>query len=129
MDVTFAETISHCWMMNTGHTWHKLDVQSLDVVLGSFVISWMSHFLLTTPGRLHNTIYNFSPFLDNGSECGSLESQSLRNGFVTIPRLTDVNGFGSQLFLTFFRYIFVAYCTFSERSFQHELKKCNAFSQ
>lgn len=37
----------------------------------------------------------FSPFVD-ASECGSLESQSLRNGFVTLSRLID---FISHLFL------------------------------
>ena len=45
----------------------------------------------------------FSPFVDNGSHCGSLESQSFRNGFITFSRLIDLNYFLSHLFLNFFR--------------------------
>ena len=40
--------------------------------------------------------------MDNGSHWGSLESQSLRNGFVTLSRLIDVNDFVSHPFLNFF---------------------------
>ncbi len=83
---------------------------SLDVVLGSFMTSWMSRrcalgFILVgvkTPGKVHHC-YKFSPFVDNGSDHGSLESQSLRNGFITLSRLIHVNFFFSHLFLNFFR--------------------------
>ncbi len=44
-----------------------------------------------------------SPFVDNGSDHGSLESQSLRNGFITLSRLIHFNYFVSHLFLNFFR--------------------------
>ncbi len=43
------------------------------------------------------------PFVDNGSERGSLESQSLRNGFITLSRLIHVNYFVSNLFFNLFR--------------------------
>uniref|UniRef100_A0A671M3H4 MRE11 homolog A, double strand break repair nuclease n=1 Tax=Sinocyclocheilus anshuiensis TaxID=1608454 RepID=A0A671M3H4_9TELE len=44
----------------------------------------------------------FLPFVNNGSHCGSLESQSFRNGFITFSRLIDLNYFLSHLFLNFF---------------------------
>lgn len=47
---------------------------------------------------------SFSPFVDNGSHRGSLESQSLRNGFVTLSTLIDVSDFISHPFGKFFRW-------------------------
>lgn len=64
---------------------------SLDVVLGSFMTSWMSRrcalgvILVGRP--LLGRFITVSPFVDNGSDHGSLESQSLRNGFITLSRL------------------------------------------
>ncbi len=55
-----------------------------------------------TPGKVHHCS-KFSPFVDNGSDCGLLESQSLRNGFITLSRLIHVNNLVSHLFLNFFR--------------------------
>ncbi len=84
---------------------------SLDVVLGSFMTSWMScHCALgvilvgqpLTPGKVHHCS-TFSPFVDNGSDHGSLESQSLRNSFITLSRLINVNYFVAHRFLNFFR--------------------------
>ncbi len=84
---------------------------SLDVVLGSFMTSWMScHCALgvilvgqpLTPGKVHHC-FTFSPFVDNGSDHGSLESQSLRNSFITLSRLINVNYFVAHRFLNFFR--------------------------
>lgn len=46
------------------------------------------------PGKVHHCS-EFSLFVHNGSHRGSLEPQSLRNGFVT----PDVNDFLSQLFV------------------------------
>ncbi len=70
---------------------------SLDVVLGSFMTSWMSRRCTwsnfgrpATPGKIHHCS-EFSPFVDNGSDHGSLEYQSLRNGFITLSRLIHVN--------------------------------------
>ncbi len=68
---------------------------SLDVVLGSFMTSWMSRrcalgvILVGRPLLVHHCS-KFSPFVDNGSDRGSLESQSLRNGFITLSRLMHV---------------------------------------
>ncbi len=64
---------------------------SLDVVLGCFMTSWMSCrctlgvILVDWPllQKVHHCS-KFSPFVDNGSDHGSLESQSLRNGFNSI---------------------------------------------
>ncbi len=56
---------------------------------------------LPTPGKVHHCSM-FSPVVDNGSHCGSLESQSFRNGFITFSRLIDLNYFLSHLFLNFF---------------------------
>ncbi len=82
---------------------------SLDVVLGSFMTSWMSRRCTrsnfgrpATPGKIHHCS-EFSPFVDNGSDHGSLEYQSLRNGFITLSRLIHVNYFVSHLFLNFLR--------------------------
>ncbi len=72
---------------------------SLDVVLGSFMTSWMSHrcslgvILVGRPSWKGSTLFQSSPFMDNGSDRGSLESQSLRNGFITLSRLIHVNYF------------------------------------
>ncbi len=83
---------------------------SLDVVLGSFTTSWMSHcctlgvILVDQPllGRFTNHhCSKFSPFVDD-SDHGSLESQSLRNGFITLSSLIS-QLFVSHLFLNFFR--------------------------
>ncbi len=83
---------------------------SLDVVLlffydlldESLLRSWGNFGRLATPGKVHHCS-KFSPFVDNGSDHGSLESQSLRNGFITLSRLIHVNYFVSHLFLNFFR--------------------------
>ncbi len=67
---------------------------SLDVVLSSFITSWMrlrwlilvmfGHFdRPATSGKFHHCS-KFSPFVDNGSARGSQESQSLRNGFIIV---------------------------------------------
>ncbi|MED6231439.1 hypothetical protein ATANTOWER_007779 [Ataeniobius toweri] len=45
----------------------------------------------TTSGKVHHCSM-FSPFADNGSHCGVIESQSLRCGFVSRHRLI-VNNF------------------------------------
>lgn len=42
-------------------------------------------------------------FEDNGAHCDSLDSQSLRIGFITLSRLTNVNNFASHMFLSCFR--------------------------
>ncbi len=48
--------------------------------------SWRNFGRLATPGKVHHCS-KFSPFVDNGFDRGSLESQSLINGFITLSRL------------------------------------------
>ncbi len=73
--------------------------------MGSFVTSWMSRRcalgVIWSAGHSWegSPLFMFSPFVDNGSHCGSLESQSFRNGFITFSRLIDLNYFLSHLFL------------------------------
>ncbi len=57
--------------------------------------------LSATPGKVHH-VSEFSPFVDNGSDRGSLEPQRLRNGFIPPSRLIHVNYLVSHLFLNFF---------------------------
>ena len=75
---------------------------ALEVVLDELLIhSWSNSGRPASPGKVHHCSM-FSPIVDNGSHWGSLESQSLGNGFVTLSRLIDVNCFVSHLFLNFF---------------------------
>ncbi len=73
-----------------------------DLLDESSLRSWSNFGRPATTGKVHHC-YKFSPFVDNGSDRGSLESQSLRNGFITLSRLIHVNYFVSHLFLNFFR--------------------------
>lgn len=54
-----------------------------------------------SPGNVHRCSI-FSPFVDNVSHFGSLESQIFRNDFRTFSRLMDLIYFFSHLFLNFF---------------------------
>ncbi len=63
--------------------------------------SWINFGRPFAPGKVHHC-YKFSPFVDNGSDHGSLESHSLRNGFITLSRLIHVNYFFCLLFFNFF---------------------------
>lgn len=67
---------------------------SSGVHLGSFVSSWTSRWFgwPAPPGKVHH----FSLFVDNDFHYGSLESLILRNGFLTLSRLTDFNNFVSH---------------------------------
>ncbi len=56
--------------------------------------SWINFGRLTTPGKVHRR-YKFSPFVDDCSDCGSLEFQSLGNSFITLPRLIELVCFSS----------------------------------
>ncbi len=73
--------------------------------MGSFMTSWMSRHcalgvILATPGKVHHCS-KFSLFVDNGSDRGSLELQSLRNSFITLSKLIRQLFY---LFLNFFRF-------------------------
>ncbi len=109
MDAVFAQSLSYCWIMNTDLNWGKWGLQFFRCcswffydLLWVVVRSWSNFGRPATPGKIHHC-YKFSPFVDNGSDSGSLESQSLRNGFITLSRLIQVNYFVSHLFLNFFR--------------------------
>lgn len=53
---------------------------------------------MLTPEKVH-CCSRISLFADNDSHNGSLESQSLRNCFVTLSRLIDINDFVSPVSL------------------------------
>ncbi len=110
MDADFAQSLSYCWIMNTDLNWGKwgqffrccsgfvyylLDELSLR--------SWINFGRPATPGKVHHYCSKFSLFVDNGSDRGSLEFQSLRNAFLNLSRLIYVNYFVSHLFLNIFR--------------------------
>lgn len=48
--------------------------------------------VLPAPGEVHRCS-KVSPIVGDDSDCGSLESQSLRNGSVTFPRLMSMTLF------------------------------------
>ncbi len=110
MDAVFAQSLSYCWIMNTDLNWGKWGLQFFRCCSGFFydlldessLRSWSNFGRPATPGKVHHC-YKFSPFVDNGSDHGSLESQSRRNCFITLSRLIHVNYFVSHLFLNFFR--------------------------
>ncbi len=109
MDAVFAQSLSYCWFMNTDLNWGKWGLQFFRCFYGFFydlldessLRSWSNFGRPATPGKDHHC-YKFSPFVDNGSDRGLLESQSLRNGFITLSILIHVNYFVSHLFLNYF---------------------------
>ncbi len=110
VDAVFAQFLSYCWILNTDLNWGKWGLQIFRCCYGFFYdlldessLRSLSNFgRPATPGKVHHCS-KFSPFVDNCSDRGSLESQSLRNGFITLSRLIHVNYFVSHLFLNFFR--------------------------
>ncbi len=110
MDAVFVQSLSYCWIMNTDLNWGNWSLQFFrfcsgffyDLLDESLLRSWSNFGRPATPGKVHHCS-KFSPFVDNGSDRGSLESQHLRNAFITLSRLIHVNYFVSHLFLTFFR--------------------------
>ncbi len=92
MDVVFAQSFSYCWIINTDLNWSKWGLQFFrcysggffyDLLDGSLLRTWSNFGRPATPGKIHHC-YTFSPFVDNGSDHGSLECQSFRNYFITI---------------------------------------------
>ncbi len=83
MDAVFAQSLSYCWFMNTDLNWGKWGLQFFRCCSGFFydlldessLRSWSNFGRSATPGRFITVL----SFVDNGSDCGSLESQSLRN--------------------------------------------------
>ncbi len=76
MDAIFAQSLSHCWIMNTDLNWGKWGLLFFRCCSGFFfdLLDESSFCSWSNFGK-------FSPFVDNGSDCGSLESQSFINGF------------------------------------------------
>ncbi len=110
MEAVFPQSLSYCWIMNTDLNWGKWGLWFFRCCSGFFfelldelsLRSWSNFGCPATPGKVHHCS-KFSPFVYNESDHGSLESQSLRNGCITLSRLIHVNYFGSNLFLNFFR--------------------------
>ncbi len=110
MDAVFAQSLSYCWIMNTDLNWSKWGLQLFRCYSGFFYdlldessLQSLSNFgRPASPGKVHHCS-KFSPFVDNGSDRGSQETQSLINGFKLLSRLKHVNYFVSHLFLNFFR--------------------------
>ncbi len=94
MDVIFAQSFSSCWIMKTDLNWGQWGLQFFrccsglvyDLLDESSLCSWSNFGRPVAPGKVHHC-YKFSSFVDNGSDRGSLESQSLSNGFITLSRL------------------------------------------
>ncbi len=110
MDAIFVQSLSHCWIINIDLSLGKWGLQFFrccsgffyDLLDESLLRSWINFGRSTTPGKVHHCS-KFSPFVNNGSDCGSLESQNLRNDFMNLFRLIHVNYFVSHLLLNFFR--------------------------
>ncbi len=103
MQAIFAQSLSYGGVMNTDLNWGKWGLQFFRCCCGVFcdlldessLRSWGNFGRPATPGKVHHCSM-FSPFVDNGSHCGSLESQSFRNGIITFSRLIDLNYFLSH---------------------------------
>ncbi len=125
MDAAFAQSLSYCWITITDLNWGKWGLQFFrccsgfiyDLLDESALRSWSNFDRPATPGKIHHCSM-FSPFVDNGSYRDSLESQSLRNGFIT--RLIQVKYFVFHLFLNFYRLRHdVLLFTFTKTAFFH----------
>ncbi len=85
---------SYCWIMNTDLYWGKWDLQFFKCCSVLFYYhldesslhSWSNFGRPATPGKVYKCS-KCSPFVDNGSDRGLLESQSLKNGFIILSRL------------------------------------------
>ncbi len=81
----FLPSLSYYWIMNTDLNWGKWGLQLFRCCSGFFydlldessLRSWINFGRPATSGKVHHCS-KFSPFVDNGSDRGSLESQSLR---------------------------------------------------
>ncbi len=109
MQAIFAQSLSYGGVMNTDLIWGKGGLQFFrcccevfcDLLDESSLRSWGNFGRPATPGKVHHCSM-FLPFVDNSSHCGTLESQSFRNDFITFSRLIYLNYVLSHLFLYFF---------------------------
>ncbi len=79
MDAVFAQHLSYCWIMNSDLNWGKWGLQFYRCCSG-FLYDLLDESLLRSwsnfgrpPGKGYHCS-KFYPFVDNGSEGGSLES-------------------------------------------------------
>ncbi len=81
MGAVFAQSLT---LIEASEVCSCLDVLGFfyDLLDESSLRFWSNFGRPVTPGKVHHC-YKFSPFVDNGSDHDSLESQSLRNGFIT----------------------------------------------
>ncbi len=81
-------------ILNTELNWGKWSLPFFRCYSGFFfdlldelsLCYWSNFGRPATPDKVPY-YYKCSPFVDNGSDCGSLESQSFRNGFITLSWL------------------------------------------
>ncbi len=102
MNAVFGQSLSYCWIMNTDLNWGEWGLRFFRCSSGLFydLLDESSYFgRPAIPGKVHDC----SKFVENGSDHGLLESQRLRNEFITLSRLIHANYFVSHLFLNFFR--------------------------
>lgn len=76
-----------------------------DTLGESSVPSWSNFAQLTTPGKADHCCKS-SPFVDNGCHCGSLVTQYLRNGCVTLCRHIYINDYGFHPWVPFKRFLY-----------------------
>ncbi len=94
MDAVFAQSLSYSWVKNTDLNWGKWGLLFFrccseffyDLLDELSLRSWSNFGRPDTPGKVHQCS-KISLFLYNASDHGLLESQSLRNDFITISRL------------------------------------------
>lgn len=102
--VPFLPSLCYCWIMNTDHNWRNVwPFSSLDVILSSFVTSWMNCrcplgvILVAWPLRRRFTMVPL--FLHLWKIALTMQSQCLRNGSFQPVTLTD-----SKQVLHFYRW-------------------------
>lgn len=103
IDGNFAQFLCLCciWTLTLTETSEACSSCSgffCDLLDESSMCFWSNFGRLATPGKDHHSS-KFLPFVYNDSHCGSLDSQSLRNDFISLSRLIDINDFVSQPFL------------------------------
>ena len=100
--VPFLLSFSYCWHMNTALYWGKWGLQLFRCCSGSYG-KCMSHWYALGVILVGGHFWEGSPLFQVFSSCGwwlalwSMESQSLRNGFVTLSRLMDSNDYFSSV--------------------------------
>lgn len=121
IDVIFAQSLSYCCIMNSDLKWDRQGLQLFRCCSGFFFTSsmlfWSKFGWPATSRKVHHCS-KLSPFVHRGS----LQSQSLSNGFVAHFRLKGVEYLVSQLFLVVAWCLafwdFLAFFTLSDRFYR-----------